>query len=191
MERELFERVYASVVRRESTYDGMYYTGVRTTKIVCRPSCRAKTPKAENVTFYRSLEEAVRAGFRPCKRCRPEANGALSPDAAMAAQADAVMAGRFAEKLTLPALAAALAVSPYHLQRTYKRVRGVSPAETLDRLRREEAERRLAGSDEPIADIASAVGLGTASHFAVWFARGAGMTPTAYRHERRTRSEAR
>ncbi|TLS49754.1 methylphosphotriester-DNA--protein-cysteine methyltransferase family protein [Paenibacillus antri] len=189
MERELFERIYATVARRESTYDGVYYTGVRTTKIVCRPSCRAKTPKPENVTFYPSLEAALAAGFRPCKRCKPDENGVLSPDAAMAAQADAILAGRYADKVTLSALADELAVSPYHLQRTYKRVRGVSPAETVERLRREEAERRLARSDDSVADIAASIGFGTASHFTVWFARGAGMTPTAYRNERRTRSE--
>ncbi|HZG77765.1 MAG TPA: Ada metal-binding domain-containing protein [Paenibacillus sp.] len=186
MERELFDRIYGTVARRESTYDGVYYTGVRTTKIVCRPSCRAKTPKPENVTFYPSLQAAIEAGFRPCKRCRPEANGRLSPDAAMAAQADAILAGRYADKVTLASLAGELAISPYHLQRTYKRVRGVSPASTLERLRREEAERRLARSDEPISDIAARVGFRTASHFAVWFARVAGMTPTAYRNERRS-----
>lgn len=71
MDQALFEQVYDSVVKRESTYDGVYYTAVLTTHIVCRPSCRARTPKAGNVVFYGSLQEATRAGFRPCKDAAP------------------------------------------------------------------------------------------------------------------------
>lgn len=89
MDAELFNKVYDSIVKRESTYDGIYYTGVKTTRIVCRPSCRARTPKQENITLYPSLKAAVREGFRPCKRCKPDTPGALNPDAMLAAQTDA------------------------------------------------------------------------------------------------------
>lgn len=71
MDPQLFERIYETVVRREPTYDGIYYTAVLTTHIVCRPSCRARTPKAANVVFYGSLQEAISAGFRPCKDAVP------------------------------------------------------------------------------------------------------------------------
>lgn len=188
IEGALFEAIYASVVRREATYDGVYYTGVRTTKIVCRPSCRAKTPLAANVTFYRSLAEALEAGFRPCKRCRPEANGRLSPDAALAAQVDGLLEAAVAGRPTLASLAKALSISPFHLQRIYKRERGESPAAALERLRRRAAVRLLEETEAPIGEVARAVGYGSASHFAAWFARGAGASPTQYRSERRERS---
>ncbi|MNB79920.1 Bifunctional transcriptional activator/DNA repair enzyme AdaA [compost metagenome] len=183
MEQTLFERIYASVVSREPTYDGIYYTAVLTTRIVCRPSCRARTPKAENVEFYPSLEKAVRAGFRPCKRCRPEEGGALRPDAVLAARADAVMAARLAEKLTLAKLAEALTVSPFHLQRTYKQVTGCSPAVKLDQLRSDKACELLAHTDTPIAEIGRTAGFPGASHFAAWFTRKNSLSPTEYRNQ--------
>lgn len=183
MDQALFERIYDSVVNREPTYDGVYYTAVRTTRIVCRPSCRARTPKAGNVEFYASLEEATRAGFRPCKRCRPEEGGVLRPDAVLAAQADANMEAQLAEKLTLQKLAEQLKVSPFHLQRTYTRVTGQSPAVKLDQLRIAKACGLLATTDLPVAEIGRAVGFQGASHFAAWFARKNGGPPTDYRNQ--------
>ncbi|NOU83189.1 helix-turn-helix domain-containing protein [Paenibacillus sp. LMG 31459] len=181
MEPQLFERIYDSVVRREPTYDGVYYTAVLTTRIVCRPSCRARTPKAANVVFYGSLQEAVREGFRPCKRCRPEEGGTLRPDAVLASQADAIMDGQFGSKLTLQSMAEQLKVSPFHLQRTYKRVTGQSPAARLDELRTGETRRLLAETDTGIADVGKAVGFRSASHFAAWFVKKSGLSPTEYR----------
>jgi AraC family transcriptional regulator of adaptative response / methylphosphotriester-DNA alkyltransferase methyltransferase len=183
MDPTQFEAVYASVLRRESTFDGIYYTGVRTTKIVCRPSCRAKTPLARNVTFYRSLEAALAAGFRPCKRCKPEEGGPLGPDAALAAKVDALLETAFDQKLSLSSLAAWLAVSPFHLQRVYKRVRGCSPAEKLDRVRLEVAMRLLRHAELPAAEIGAAIGFRSPSHFSVWFSRKTGLSPTVYRED--------
>lgn len=185
MDQKLFDLVYEAVVNRESTYEGVYYTGVMTTKIVCRPTCRARTPKSTNVTFYRSLEGALQAGFRPCKRCKPEANGALGPDAALAAQVNAIIEAQYKEKLTLPHLAASLAISPYHLQRTYKRVIGYSPAEQTERVRLKHAQRLLLESSATIAEIGTAVGYGSPSHFASWFCHRTGVSPTAYRNGQR------
>ncbi|WP_231571524.1 Ada metal-binding domain-containing protein [Gordoniibacillus kamchatkensis] len=111
MDTELFEKVYDSIVKKESTYDGIYYTGVKTTRIVCRPSCRAKTPKPENITLYSSVRAAIRDGFRPCKRCKPETPGALGPDAMLAAQTDAVIAAGYGERVTLQTIAQQLAIS--------------------------------------------------------------------------------
>lgn len=182
MDQKLFDLVYEAVVNREATYEGVYYTGVRSTKIVCRPTCRARTPYAINVTFYRSLEDALDAGFRPCKRCKPEANGALRPDAALAAQVDAIIETQYKDKLTLPLLAASLAISPYHLQRVYKQVTGFSPAEKTERVRLSHALKLLLDLTTPIAEIGAAVGYGSPSHFTSWFSRRTGISPTAYRN---------
>lgn len=181
MEQALFERIYESVVRREPTYDGVYYTAVLTTHIVCRPSCRARTPKASNVVFYGSLEEATSAGFRPCKRCRPEEGGILRPDAVLAAEADGLMELQFGKKLTLQVLAEQLKVSPFHLQRTYKRVTGRSPAEKLDQLRVEKARMLLADTTLTVAEVGQAVSFRGPSHFTAWFTRKTGQPPTEYR----------
>ncbi|QJD84592.1 bifunctional transcriptional activator/DNA repair enzyme AdaA [Cohnella herbarum] len=185
MDQQLFERVYEGVVNRETTYEGIYYTAVKTTKIVCRPTCRARTPHATNVTFYPSLEEALHAGFRPCKRCKPEENGALRPDAALAAQVDAIIEEQYATKLTLAMLAASVAISPYHLQRIYKEVTGYSPAEKTERVRLAHAQRRLAETNDGIADIGATVGYGSPSYFTSWFYRRTGISPTEYRNGHR------
>lgn len=185
MEQELFDRIYASIANKETTYDGVYYTGVKTTKIVCRPSCRARTPKRENIKLYRSVAAAVRDGFRPCKRCKPETPGVHGPDAALAAQTDALIAERFGGRLTLRDMADELAVSPYHLQRTYKRVSGKSPMERLHEMRLAEACRLLGAGTQPVAAVAGTVGFRSASHFAVWFKGETGVSPVEYRGSRR------
>jgi AraC family transcriptional regulator of adaptative response / methylphosphotriester-DNA alkyltransferase methyltransferase len=156
---------------------------VKTTKIVCRPSCRARTPKPENIKLYRSVAAAVRDGFRPCKRCKPETPGPHGPDAALAAQVDALIAEQYGERLTLRALANELAVSPFHLQRTYKRVTGRSPINRLHEMRLAEAC-RLLSAGAAAADTARAVGFRSSSHFAVWFRAETGMSPVEYRDGR-------
>lgn len=181
VEQEVFERVYDTIVKKESTYDGIYYTGVKTTKIVCRPSCRARTPKRENIKLYRSVNAALRDGFRPCKRCKPETPGTLGPDAALAAQIDALIEERYGDRLTLRVLATELAVSPFHMQRTYKRVTGRSPMDRLHETRLAEARRLLSSGNRAAADVARAVGFRSASHFAVWFRAETGMSPVEYR----------
>lgn len=181
MNQAVFDQVYQSVVRRESTYDGIYYTAVLTTHIVCRPSCRARTPKACNVTFYTSLQAACSAGFRPCKRCRPEEGGCLRPDAVLAVQADAIIEARYSEHLTLETLAEPLKVSPFHLQKTYKQVMGYPPATKLEQVRLDKARQLLKDTNLAIAAVGQAIGYRGASHFAAWFMRKTGLTPTGYR----------
>ncbi|AFC31421.1 AdaA [Paenibacillus mucilaginosus 3016] len=115
MEPELFDRIYETIANKEDTYDGVYYTGVLTTRIVCRPSCRARTPKKENIRLYPSVEAAIQAGFRPCKRCKPEAPGPHGPDRALAAQVDALIATRLwrpADAENAGRAAGGVAVSP-------------------------------------------------------------------------------
>lgn len=101
----------------------------------------------------------------------------------LAAQADAVMAEHYGEKLTLQSLAEQLKVSPFHLQRTYKRVTGQSPAARLDQLRLEKASRLLADTGLAIAEVGKAVSFQGPSHFTAWFARKTGLAPTEYRTE--------
>lgn len=83
---KLFEEVYQAVLERSDRYDGIYYTAIRTTGIYCRPSCRSRTPKPENVTIYSSVKEAERNGYRACKRCQPEKIELHNPDSEIAAK---------------------------------------------------------------------------------------------------------
>src|SRR5882762_4074973 len=63
--------MYQALVRRDSGYEGVFFTGVKTTGIFCRPTCRAKRPKPENVEFFPTITEALHGGYRPCRLCRP------------------------------------------------------------------------------------------------------------------------
>lgn len=180
-EEERFQAVYATILRRDTRYDGIYYVGIASTGIVCRPSCRSRTPKPENVRVYDNLNDALKAGFRPCKRCRPEDPGRHGPDAQLAQSAIELIERRYAEPLTLSVMAAQLNISPFHLQRTFKRITGQSPAEHMMQTRLESAGRMLAQSELPVADIARAVGFRSASHFTSVFHRAYGCSPHAYR----------
>ncbi|MCW5943234.1 MAG: hypothetical protein KIS66_13460 [Fimbriimonadaceae bacterium] len=66
-----FEVLYEAMSRRSAEFDGVFYTAVKTTGIFCRPICPARTPLAKNVTFFATPEEAIAAGYRACKRCKP------------------------------------------------------------------------------------------------------------------------
>lgn len=72
-------RMYEALVRRDRAFDGIFVAGVRTTGIFCRPTCPARKPRAENVEYFASPREALQAGYRPCRRCRPLDNGHAPP----------------------------------------------------------------------------------------------------------------
>src|SRR5262252_6955668 len=67
-------------LRKDRSYDGIFFLGVRTTGIFCRPSCPARKPLPQNVNYYATVQEAMFAGYRPCKRCRPLATNGQPPD---------------------------------------------------------------------------------------------------------------
>ncbi len=175
------DELYETMVKRSARFDGRYYVGIVSTGIVCFPSCRSRLPKRENVCVYSSLEEAVQAGFRPCKRCRPDHPDRHSPDAEIAHGVMGILHTRLEEPLTLTLLAAELNMSPYHLQRIFKRVTGLSPARQLLMIRMDKARRLLAESDQEIGEVAREVGFRSSSHFSVTFKKEAGVSPQAYR----------
>ncbi len=171
------------MIERDTRYDGKYYVGIRSTGIVCRPSCRSRLPKPENVMIYPSVEEALKAGFRPCKRCKPETPSSHGPDAEIA---DAVLKNireRYREPLTLERIAAELLMSPYHLQRVVKRVTGLTPTKHVQKFRVEQAQILLKSTELNVAEIAYAVGFKNASHFSATFKKLTGSTPNEYRLE--------
>jgi AraC family transcriptional regulator of adaptative response / methylphosphotriester-DNA alkyltransferase methyltransferase len=181
MNDEIFESVYETILRRDTRHDGRYYVGIVTTGIFCRPSCRSRTPKPENVRVYPSIEEAREAGFRPCKRCRPDTPGTHGPDAQLACSVTELIRERYRDHLTLGEIAARLNISPYHMQRVFKRMTGTTPSKQLLDIRMEAAKRRLTANDQPIGEIAEAVGFRSASHFTVAFHKTFGCTPNEYR----------
>lgn len=183
MNDEIFQAVYETILSRDTRHDGIYYVAIKTTGIYCRPSCRSRTPRPENVRVYTSVEEASAAGYRPCKRCRPDNPDPHGPDMQMAQAVIELIQKRYGENLTLSELAAELKVSPYHLQRVFKRTTGHTPAKQLLQTRMSEAKRLLTATELPIAELAAQVGFRTASHFTAVFKKEAGCTPHEYREK--------
>ena len=117
---------WTAVTERDARADGEFFFAVRTTGVFCRPSCASRQPRRENVEFFVTVDEARAAGYRDCKRCQP---GGLPRELEIVNRACAALDADPQQRLTLAQLSDAVHVSPFHLQRLFKRVVGVSPRE--------------------------------------------------------------
>jgi methylphosphotriester-DNA--protein-cysteine methyltransferase len=167
-------------------YDGRFVGAVRSTGIFCRPSCTCRKPRPERVVFFPTPHAAARAGFRACKRCRPElAGGAAEAERRMAERALAFMREHLEEPLTLAAIGRALAVSPSHFARRFRAATGETPMRTLADLRAGRAETLLGTTGGSVLEVALALGFGSAAALVRAFRRRTGNTPAAWRARRR------
>ncbi|WP_203335781.1 AlkA N-terminal domain-containing protein [Nocardioides limicola] len=163
---------HAAVRSRDRRFDGVFYTGVRTTGIYCRPSCPARTPSLANVTFLPTAAAAQRAGFRACKRCLPDATPG-SPEwdlhADVAGRAMRMIADGVVDRDGVPGLARRLGYTPRHTSRILQRELGAGPL-ALARARRAESARALIeAGDLPLADVAFAAGFSSIRQFNATF----------------------
>src|SRR2546421_12176512 len=122
METELY---WQAVRTNDTRFDGAFVLGVKTTGIYCKPSCRARLPKRENVDFYPSPQAAERLGYRACKRCRPQMVGGVDPLVEKVLRACAIIDSN--DLVTLDQLSDGVGLSSYHLQRSFKEIIGISP----------------------------------------------------------------
>src|SRR3954468_13396352 len=167
-EHDDFERCYRAVQGRDKRFDGRFVTAVRTTGIYCRPSCPAQTPKPENVTFLPHAAAAAAAGYRACKRCRPDAApGSREWDvrADLAARALRGIESGVVDEDGVPGLARRLAVSERHLHRVLVAEIGVGPL-ALARTRRAQTARMLIEHTElSLSTIAFSAGFASVRQF--------------------------
>ncbi|HET9252735.1 MAG TPA: bifunctional DNA-binding transcriptional regulator/O6-methylguanine-DNA methyltransferase Ada [Candidatus Eisenbacteria bacterium] len=170
---------WAAVLTRDRTQDGTFVTAVITTGIYCRPSCPARHPKRENVRFYDRPEAAERAGYRACLRCKPK-EAAVNPEAVLVDRVRRHLEEHRDERVTLDQLARITGRSPFHLQRTFKRVTGVSPRQYAASLRLDRFKERLRGKESVTMALYEA-GYGSSSRLYERSAERMGMTPASYR----------
>ncbi|SDK24714.1 AraC family transcriptional regulator, regulatory protein of adaptative response / DNA-3-methyladenine glycosylase II [Nonomuraea maritima] len=179
-----FDSCYRAVSARDSRFDGRFYTAVKTTGIYCRPICPARTPSSRNVRFYRHAAAAEAAGFRPCKRCRPE----LSPgDPGWDLRGDLV--GRAlrliddgaADDTGVAGLARRLHVTERHLHRLFVAELGVGPHAVARTKRLLLAKQLLTETSLPITDVAFAAGFGSVRQFNATMRETYGFTPSELR----------
>ncbi|HEX5832056.1 MAG TPA: bifunctional DNA-binding transcriptional regulator/O6-methylguanine-DNA methyltransferase Ada [Gemmatimonadaceae bacterium] len=170
---------WAAVAARDGTYDGAFVYAVRTTKVYCRPSCPARRPRREHVRFYGSPDAAEAEGYRACKRCRPRSTVATAAEGAVAL-AIAHIDAHLDEPVTLDALAAVAGGSPFHLQRTFKRIVGLSPRQYRDARRLERLKVQLRRGDT-VSRATFEAGFGSSRAVYEKAGAGLGMSPAAYR----------
>jgi AraC family transcriptional regulator of adaptative response/methylated-DNA-[protein]-cysteine methyltransferase len=167
---------WQAILERDARRDGEFVYGVRTTGIACRPSCPSRRPLRANVELFATRAEALRAGYRPCERCRAEPAGA---DGTLE-RARTYLEGHLDERVTLVALSRAIGLSPYHLQRAFSRAFGVSPRRYQER-RRLERFKRLVRAGEPVGEATYGAGFGSSRALYESARSGLGMTPGKYR----------
>ncbi|HEU4643613.1 MAG TPA: bifunctional DNA-binding transcriptional regulator/O6-methylguanine-DNA methyltransferase Ada [Gemmatimonadaceae bacterium] len=170
---------WAAVMERDRRFDGVFVYAVRTTGVYCRPSCPSRRPLRENVRFFPSPEDAERGGFRECKRCRPRAAMATT-GAARAVRAKEYIDAHLDEPLTLDALARAVKLSPYHLQRVFKAYVGLSPKKYRDAKRLERFKARVKEGDT-VSRATYEAGFGSSRTLYAAAEAGLGMSPASYR----------
>ena len=171
---------WRGVLERDRRLDGAFVFAVRSTGIYCRPSCPSRRPARKQVTFFPLPEAAERAGFRPCRRCRPRETRASNPQAELVRRVCAQIDSNLDAPLGLQALSALAGTSPFHLQRTFKRLMGISPREYADARRLHRFKAHLREGKE-VTDAIYEAGYGSSSRLYERASSQLGMTPATYR----------
>ncbi|HXX78447.1 MAG TPA: bifunctional DNA-binding transcriptional regulator/O6-methylguanine-DNA methyltransferase Ada [Ktedonobacteraceae bacterium] len=174
------EQCWRAVLARNAAADGTFVVAVRTTHVYCRPSCPARHPYREHVTFYRLPEEASADGYRPCKRCHPDQVHQPDPQAELVEQVCQYVQTHLDAPLQLADLSQQFHISTYHLQRTFKRVKGVTPRQFVESCRLGDFKARLQGG-VTVTDALYNAGYQSSSSVYERAPVHLGMTPTAYR----------
>lgn len=170
---------WAAVVARSASADGTFFYSVRTTGVYCRPSCGARLPRPENVRFHPTREDAERAGFRPCKRCRPD-HPSLSERHAATVTEICRLIETSPRQPALEEMAARAGMSPFHFHRVFKAVTGLTPRAYAAAHRGERVRRELGKAPSVTAAIYDS-GYGSNGRFYGESKRVLGMTPTEFR----------
>jgi AraC family transcriptional regulator, regulatory protein of adaptative response / methylated-DNA-[protein]-cysteine methyltransferase len=171
------EERWQAVKRRDPAFDGKFFFAVRTTGVFCRPSCASRPAKRENVSFFSTVAEAEKAGFRACKRCRPDKLGAPDPQIEAVKRACAeIEAAEEAPKLA--ELAARAGLSPYHFHRVFKAITGVTPKAYAAETRARRAADKLRTA-ETVTEAIYDAGYNSSSRFYESTSARLGMTPSA------------
>ena len=173
------EARWAAVVARNPAADGVFYYSVRTTGVYCRPSCASRPARRENVQFHANCADAEAAGFRPCKRCRPNEAPLAERQAMAVAKACRLIEG--ADELpTLDALADAAGLSRFHFHRVFRAVTGVTPKAYGMAHRNQRVRTELKRSDSVTSAIYDA-GFNSSARFYAAASGALGMNPSEFR----------
>jgi AraC family transcriptional regulator of adaptative response/methylated-DNA-[protein]-cysteine methyltransferase len=173
-------RCWAAVVARDRNAEGTFYYSVRTTGVYCRPSCGSRLPKRENVQFHPTAADAERAGFRPCRRCKPDQPAIEQVHAARVAEICRLIESA-PEVPSLASLSKRAGLSPYYFHRVFKSVTGLTPKAYATAHRAKRVRSELEKKDKTVTEAIYEAGFNSGGRFYERSAELLGMTPTDYR----------
>ncbi|HEY7347080.1 MAG TPA: bifunctional DNA-binding transcriptional regulator/O6-methylguanine-DNA methyltransferase Ada [Ktedonobacterales bacterium] len=172
---------WQAVLTRDRNSDGRFVYAVRSTGIYCRPSCPSRRPKREQVLFFLLPQVAEQAGFRACRRCQPRTvDGYTNEQVELVHQACRAIEAHLDDDLSLASLGAQLHISPHHLQRSFKRIVGITPRQYAETCRLGRFKSRLR-EGETVTSAMYEAGYSSSSRLYERAPAHLGMTPTAYR----------
>jgi AraC family transcriptional regulator of adaptative response/methylated-DNA-[protein]-cysteine methyltransferase len=171
---------WAAVETRDASRDGAFVYGVTSTGVYCRPSCPSRRPARANARFFNSPRDAEAAGFRPCLRCKPNDDAARSATAAGVERARAYLDANNDRGVSLAELSRASGLSASHLQRSFKRIVGVSPRQYQAAMRLTRFKSRLRAGDT-VSRATYEAGFGSSSRVYEKSNDALGMTPASFR----------
>lgn len=172
---------WAAIKNNDIRYDGSFYYALTTTKTVCRPSCTSRTPNPKHVHIFKDVHTALKEGFRPCTRCKPDLKSWEGYKKEISKQTKRYLEQRYKEKYSLKVVGDYLEKNPYYIQRCFKEINGTTPLKYLHLLRIKEAKKLLKETNRSIIDIALEVGYSDSTQFSFKFKVYTNLTPTLYR----------
>lgn len=171
---------WEAVIDCDKAYDNLFFYGVKTTGIFCRPSCKAKAPIRKNIVFLNTVNDAMDGGFRPCKRCRPDIL-IYEPDVELVNKAKEMLGQVYDKPLDLNKIAKQLSISQSHIARLFKENTGATPMQYIINIRITKACALLWQTNAGILEIAHNTGFLSLSNFHKKFKEQTGLTPKEYR----------
>ncbi|TYQ26568.1 bifunctional DNA-binding transcriptional regulator/O6-methylguanine-DNA methyltransferase Ada [Pseudanabaena sp. UWO310] len=173
------DRRWEAIIASNPPAEGANFYAVKTTGIYCRPQCKSRIPKPNNIQFFATTTEAEAAGFRPCKRCQPHTDSPQTEREQLIAKICKTIEAS-AEMLSLNELAQMAGLSPYHFQRVFKQIVGVTPKDYAKGDRAKRLRDRLP-QDRSITNTLYAVGYESSSSFYTEAPHILGMKPKEYK----------
>lgn len=174
------EEKWNAVVQCNNEYDGTFFYGLKTTGIVCKPSCKSKEPKRKNVMFFNNIQDAYEQGLRPCKRCRPDLIR-FDPMADLLKEVKDIFDTHYANDEELKLELKRIGVSQNYLIAIFSNNYEITPGKYLNQIRIEKALELLSNTNKNITDIALSCGFKSLSTFYDSFKKYVGMTPKEFR----------
>jgi AraC family transcriptional regulator of adaptative response/methylated-DNA-[protein]-cysteine methyltransferase len=175
---DVADKFWRAVLSKDRQFDGQFVFGVSSTHIYCRPSCAARTPRRENVTFFSLPAAAEQSGYRACLRCRPQETPLLDPQIETVQRACRLLE-QSDERVGLDGLSRELGQSSFHLQRTFKNVMGITPRQYAEACRTARFRAGVQGGASVTAAMYDA-GYGSSSRLYEKAQAELGMTPATY-----------